>query len=164
MEQVLALDAKNGNNLWADAIYKEMENVGVAFEILPDEKSVPIGYQFVQCHMVFNIKMEDFRCKARLVAEGHMTKAPATIMYPSVVSRETVRIALIIATLNDLEVKLGNILKAYVQAPVIEKVWSTFGPGFSKDARKTALIVRALYGLKSAGSAFRSHLPSVWNL
>ena len=73
MEQALALDAKNGNTLWADAISKEMENVRVAFEVLPDGKSVPIGHQFVQCHMVFDIKMEDFRCKARLVAGGHMT-------------------------------------------------------------------------------------------
>ena len=43
-----------------------------------------------------------------------MTKAPATITYASVVSREMVRIAPIIATLNDLEVKLGSILNAYI--------------------------------------------------
>ena len=66
--------------------------------------------------MVFGIKMEDVRCKARLV--------PATITYANVVSRETVRIALIIATLNDLEVKLGDILNAYIHAPVTEKVWT----------------------------------------
>ena len=62
--------------------------------------------------MVFNIKMEDFRCKAWLVAGGPMTKAPGTIMYYSMVSRKKVRIALMIATLNDLEVKLGDILNA----------------------------------------------------
>ena len=61
----------------------------------------------MQCNMVFNIKIEDFRRKAWLVAGGHMTK---------------VRIALMIATLNDLEVKLGDILNAYVQTPVTEKV------------------------------------------
>ena len=93
-----------------------------------------------------------------LVARGHMTKALATITYASIVSRETVRIALMIATLIDLEVKSGDILNAYVQVPVTEKVWTTLGPEFSKDARKTAVIVRALYGLKSAGAAFRSHL------
>ena len=62
--------------------------------------------------MVFDIKMEDIRQKARLVAGRQMTKAPATITYTSIVSRETVRIAWMIATLNDLEVKLGNILNA----------------------------------------------------
>ena len=62
-------------------------------------------------------------------------KAPTTIMYASIVSREPVRIALMIAALNNLEVKLGNILNAYVQAPVTEKVWTTLGPEFGKDAR-----------------------------
>ena len=55
-----------------------------------------------------------------------MTKASASITYASVVSRETMRIALMIATLNDLEIKLDNILNAYVQAPVTEKVWTTW--------------------------------------
>ena len=54
-----------------------------------------------------------------------------------------------VATLNDLEVKLGDILNAYVQAPVKEKVWTTLVPEFSKDAGRTAVIVRALYGPKS---------------
>ena len=51
-----------------------------------------------------------------------MTHAPATITYASVVSRETVRIVLMITTLNDLEVKSGDILNAYVHAPVTKKV------------------------------------------
>ena len=51
-----------------------------------------------------------------------MTKVPTTITYASIVSRKTVRIALIIATLNDLGVKLDAIMNACVQAPVIEKV------------------------------------------
>ena len=63
-----------------------------------------------------------------------------------------------IAAHNDLEVKLGIILHAYVQAPVIEKVWTNLYPEFGKDTRKTAVIVKALYGLKSAGASFKSHL------
>ena len=39
-----------------------------------------------------------------------MTEAPATITYASIVSRVTVRIALMIAALNDPEVKSGNIM------------------------------------------------------
>ena len=72
--------------------------------------------------MVFDIKMEDFRQKARLVAGCHMTTALATITYVSILSRETVRIALMLATLNDLEVKSGNILNSYIQGPATEKV------------------------------------------
>jgi hypothetical protein len=110
--------------------------------------------------MVFDIKMEDFRQKARLVAGGHKTDAPATITYASVASQETVRIALTLAALNDLEVKVGDMLNAYITAPITEKVWTALGPEFEQDAGKSAVIVRALYGLKSAGAAFRAHLAS----
>ena len=61
VEEALALDANNGNTSWADAISKEMENVRLAFKVLPHGKSVPIENKLEQCHMVFNIKMEDFR-------------------------------------------------------------------------------------------------------
>ena len=91
----------------------------MAFDILSDKKSAPIGHQFVQCHVVFDIKMEDFRQKARLVAGGHMTEALATIMYTSIMSRETVRIALMIAALGDLEVELGCTGTCH------RKVWTT---------------------------------------
>ena len=49
--------------------------------------------------------MEVFRHKARLMAGNHMTKASATITYASMVFIETFRIALMIAALNDLDVK-----------------------------------------------------------
>ncbi len=104
--------------------------------------------------MVFDIKMEDFRQKARLLAGGHLTKAPAAITYASVVSCETVRLALTFASLNDLKVKVGNVLNAYITAPVKEKVWTILGPEFGLDSGKSAIIVRVLYRLKSAGAAF----------
>ena len=77
-----------------------------------------------------------------------MTQEPATITYASIVSRETVRMALMIAALNDFEVKSGDILNAYVHALVTEKTQTTLSPEFSKDAGKTAVTVTALYGLK----------------
>ena len=106
--------------------------------------------------------MEDFCRKARLVAGGHKTEALPTITYASVVSRETVRLALTIAaiTINDLEVKVDDVLNAYITAPITEKVWTILGPEFGPDAGKSALIVRDLYGLKSAGAAFCAHLAS----
>ena len=160
VKEALALDRKNGNTLWADGIAKEMNEVHKAFDILPDGATAPVGYQKIPCHMVFDVKMEDFKRKARLVAGGHKTDAPATITYASVVSRETVRIALMLAALNDLQVKVGDVLNAYITAPIKEKVWTVLGPEFGQDAGKSAIIVRALYGLKSAGAAFRAHLAS----
>jgi hypothetical protein len=94
------------------------------------------------------------------VAGGHLTQAPATITYASVVSRETMRLALTFASLNDLEVKVGDALNAYITAPVMEKVWTIVGPKFGHDSGKSAVIVRAFYRLKSAGAAFRAHLAS----
>jgi hypothetical protein len=127
-----------------------MKDVRDAFNLLLNGQSVPIGYQKISCYMIFDIKREDFRRKTRLVAGGHWTKAPATITYTSVVSHEIVCIALLMAALNDLEVKIGDVLNAYNTAPVTEKVWTVLGPKFGNDASKTAIIVRALYGLKSA--------------
>jgi hypothetical protein len=123
VKEALDLDRKNGNTLWADAIAKEMKEVCIAFNILPDGHSAPIGYQKIPCHMIFDVKMEDFRQKARLVAGGHWTEAPATITYASVVSRETVHLGPTIASLNDLKVKVGDVLNAYITAPVKEKVY-----------------------------------------
>ena len=142
-----------GNTFWADAIAKEMKDIRVAYG-----QSAPIGYQKIPSHMIFDIKMEDFRHKARLVAGGHRTKAPATITYASIVSCETVHIAHLMAALNDLEVKIGDVLNAYTTAPVTKKVWTVLGPEIGSNVGKSAVIVRALYGLKSAGAAFHVHL------
>jgi len=158
VKEALAMDATNKNTLWADAIAKEMKNVRVAFNILPVGEDPPPGYQFVRCHMIFDVKIKDFRRKAILVAGGHMTNAPPTITYASVISRETVRIALLLAAFNDLEVKAADIMNAYITAPVEEKIWTILGPEFRADQGKKATIVRAIYGLKSSGASFRNHL------
>ncbi len=64
----MQLDKRDDKTMWADAIAKEMKNVGVAFNPLDNGMQPPNGYQFVQCHIIFEVKMEDFRWKARLVA------------------------------------------------------------------------------------------------
>ena len=140
----MQLDKDNGNTLWADAIATEMKNVRVAFKILDDGEMAPRDHQFVKCHMIFDIKMENFRRKARLVAGGHMTTAPAAVTYARVFSRETVRIALTLAALNDLELKCGDVLNAYITAPVKENIWSYLRPEHGEDEGKKAIIVRAL--------------------
>ncbi len=160
VKEALELDCYNDNTHWADAIAKEMAEVQKAFDILPDGKTAPIGYQKIPCHMVFDIKMKDFKRKAQLVASGHKTEAPATFTYASVVSHKTVRIALMLAALNDLQVKAGDVLNAYITAPVKEKVWTILRPEYGNNSGKSAIIVRALYGLKSAGAAFCAHLAS----
>jgi hypothetical protein len=110
--------------------------------------------------MIFDVKMEDSCRKARFMAGGHTTNAPHVMTYASVVPRESVRIALTLAALNDLDVTMGDIDNAYLTAPIKEKVWNVLSPEFGEDTGKRALIVRALYGIKYAGAAFSNHLAS----
>jgi hypothetical protein len=154
----IRIDRKNGNTLWQDAIKTEMDTVKIAFRIVEEGEVIPPGYQQISCHLVFVVKMENFKRKARYVAGGHTTEAPATLTYASVISRETVRLALTIAALNALEVKAADVEGAYLTAPNIEKIWTELGPEFGPDAGKKAIVVRALYGLKSAGASFRNHM------
>ena len=49
-------------------------------------------------------------------------------------------------------------MNAYVTAPCSEKIWTVLGKEFGSDQGKTAIIVRALYGLNSFGAAFHAHL------
>jgi len=88
--EAYALDKKNCSTLWVDSIAKGMKNLRIAFKILANVDKVPIGFQCMQCHMIFDIKMKDLHQKSRLVAGGHMTDAPATTTFASVVSRKTV--------------------------------------------------------------------------
>ena len=73
--------------------------------------------------------------------------------------QKSVHIALALTALNDMEVKTSNIQNSYLIAPCLEKIWTTlgseFGPGL---AGNKALVVKALYGLNSAGASFRNHL------
>ncbi len=79
MEDALECDMQNGIAMWADAITKEMKNVQVAFSPIKDGTQPPNGYQFVQCHIIFDIKVEDFSNKASTVPGGHMTDVPAMV-------------------------------------------------------------------------------------
>jgi hypothetical protein len=101
----------------------------------------------------------DFTRKARFVAGGHMTDPPPTLTYSSVVSRDSVRIALLLAALNDVDLLAADIGNAYLNAPSREKVYTTAGLEFGAELQgQSLLIVKALYGLKSSGAAWRSHL------
>ena len=102
--------------------------------------------------MVFDVKMENFQFKARLVANGNEIGAPASLTYASVVSRESVRIALTLTTPNGLDAKINDIQNAYLNASTTERLYTKLGPEFDLDACKIAVIVRAPYGTESAGA------------
>ena len=109
--------------------------------------------------MIFDVNIgENFHKKASLVAGGHTTDAPATLTYSSVVSRDSVQIALAIAALNGLEVMTCDIQNTYLTADCHEKIWTRAGPEFGSESGMIMLIPKALYRSKSSGAAFRTHL------
>ena len=71
------IDQDSGLMLWDNAINVGMRDVAVAFDIKDVGEVAPVGYDFIPCHFVFDIKMENFRRKARYVAGGHVTNPPA---------------------------------------------------------------------------------------
>jgi hypothetical protein len=132
-DDCIRLDKENDNTLWQDTVRKEMNNVRISFKILNDDDAIPPTYQEIRCHMIFDVNMEDFRRKARFVAGGHTTDTPHAMTYASVMSRESVIIALTLAALNDFNVKLADIENAYLTAPITEKIWNVLGPEFDDD-------------------------------
>ena len=166
VDEAYAIDHKTNTQFWTNAIAKEMKNVRIAFEKLQGiteqqmrTGKIRPGFNHVGMHMIFDIKMDgQFTRKARLVADGHRTKAPASITYSSVVSRDSVRVALLIASLNGLNISACDIGNAYLNAECREKLWTIAGSEFGSEKGSIMLIVRALYGLKSSGAAWRAKL------
>jgi hypothetical protein len=167
VDEALRIDAATGTDFWMKAIKKEMNKVDVAFDFCdawtPEQvrqglaRGDFVGFQEIKCHMIFDVKM-DLTRKARMVAGGHTTETPASLTYSSVVSRDSVRIALLIAALNDLDIMACDIGNAYLNAPCREKIWFVAGPEFGSKQGQVVKVVRALYGLKSSGASWRNML------
>jgi hypothetical protein len=157
--EALRIDEETGTDLWRRAIEKEMRAIDCAFEF-KNNNVMPPGYLKIDCHMVFDVKMTLER-KARYVAGGHQTEPSKDITFASVVSRDSIRIAFLIAALNDLEILSADISGAYLNAPCGEKVYTIAGKEFGPNKEgRPVLIKRALYGLRSSGKAWRDHMAA----
>lgn len=151
-----AIDRENGNNLWDKAIKKELTNTLISFHLLEDGEPIPAGSKEIPYHIIFDIKL-------RLVAGGNKHKdVPSYATYSSVVSRETVRLGFLLAEMNGLDILEADISNAYLNSPCKEKVHVKVGSelfGRINEGRY-AVIVRALYGQKTAGTSWREHLSA----
>ncbi len=56
--------------------------------------------------------------------------------------------------------KAGDVLNAYLTATNSKKIWTVLGLEWGPDQGKRAILACTLYGLKSAGASFRSHLAT----
>ena len=105
----------------------------------------------------------DLTRKSRYVAGGYRNKdIPAHTTYSSVVSRDSVRLVLMLAALNELPVLSADIGNAYLNTKNREKIYVVCGKELfgSENEGRTAIVVRALYGIKSAGAVWRHHFSS----
>jgi hypothetical protein len=149
-----------GTGFWRKVIKKEMKNVMPAFEIL-DANQVPVGFKHIDCHMIFNVKL-DLTRKTRYVIGGRQMDPPKDMVYASVVAQDSVRLAFLLAALNDHAILVADIQITYLNAPTTEKVYTIAGEEFGADKNgRPVIIVRALYGLKSSGARWCDHMANM---
>jgi len=75
-----------------------MKNVMPTSEF-SDTDEIPKFSKLIYCHMVFDIKLGNLACKAQFIAGGHQMDPPKDTTYSSVVSRDSIWIAFLAATL-----------------------------------------------------------------
>ena len=81
----------------------------VAFEVFEGDVSELKDYEHISGHLIFDIKLgENFRHKARFVADGYKASTPSAVTYSSVASRDSVRLYLLIAALTDSDVQSAD--------------------------------------------------------
>jgi hypothetical protein len=109
VKDALRIDRETATDFWQKVIELEMKAIDCAFEFRD------VGYQHIDCHMIFDVKITLDR-EARYIAAGHQTEPSKDIMFASVVSRDSIRHAYTVAALNDLEVLSADVSGAYLNA------------------------------------------------
>jgi hypothetical protein len=105
------------------------------FDVLDTNEKPPSTHAPCELMWVFDIKM-DFTRKARLCTQGDLTRPPETLTYSSVVSRESLCIAFLVAALNDLDIMMFDVGNAYVYAKAREKPYVKAGIEFGEYASR----------------------------
>ena len=126
MKETVSLDESNGNTLWKYAIKLEMKNSRVDFKLCKKGEKAPVGHTKITCHKIFDLKI-DMTKKARYVAGGHLTDVPTYMTYSSVVSRDTVCIGFLMASLDNLVILAIDIHNDLLEAPTKEKIFFCAG-------------------------------------
>ena len=70
-------------------------------------------------------------------------------------SRESVRIKFLLASLNELDIFSGDIGNSYLNTKRREKLFTKEGTEFRTEKGMVMITERALYSLKSSGAAWR---------
>ena len=161
----MRLDKENGNTHWQDAMdleltqiheYKVFRDTGKA-KFHNGKVVTPDGFQKIRVHFVYAVK-HDGRFKARLVADGHLTKKPVESIYSGVVSLRSLRMVVFLSQLNNLEIWGADVGNAYLEAYTDEKLCIMAGPEFKELQGHLLIMVKALYGTRSGGARWHDRL------
>ena len=104
----------------------------------------PDGFQKIRVHFVYAVK-HDGRFKARLVADGHLTKEPVESIYSGVVSLRSLRMVVFLSQLNDLEMWGADV-----------------GPEFKELQGHLLIMIKALHGTHSGGARWHDRLFDIF--
>jgi hypothetical protein len=159
------LDKKNGNTKWQDAMQEEIKSL-LDYSTFEDKRKIKYltGCKNIRVHFVFAVK-HDLHHKARLVSGGHLTDPNTTDnTYFSVVSLCSMRIDIAAAELNELDLMVGGISSAYIEAYTQEKVCFFGGPEFGPLEGHLLVIVFALYGLRTSGARWHDRYADVMHI
>ena len=114
----MRLDKENGNTHLQDAMDLELTQIH-EYKVFKDtgkaqfHNGIPDGFQKIRVHFVYAVK-HDGRFKARLVADGHLTKEPVESIYSGVVSLRSLRMVVFLSQLNKLEIWGADVGNAYL--------------------------------------------------
>ena len=103
--------------------------------------------------------------KARLVADGHLTKEPNETVYCRVVSSRNLRLEMFHAELNGLQLWEADVGNAYLQALTKEKPYIVAGPEFEELQGHAVAMHKAVYGTRSGGVYWHDKhfdIPTKW--
>ena len=161
----IRLDKENRNRHWQDAMDLELTQIH-EYKVFKDTGKAQFhngklvthdGFQKIRVHFVYAVK-HDGRFKARLVADGHLTKEPVESIYSGVVSLRSLRMVVFLSQLNDLEIWGVDVGNAYLEAYTDEKLCIIAGPEFKEQQGHLLIMIKALYGTRSVGARWHDRL------
>ena len=128
----IRLDKENSNTHWQDAMDLELTQIH-EYKVFKD-----------------TVK-HDEKFKARLVADGHLTKEP-------VVSLRSLRMVVFLSQLNDFEIWGADVGNAYLEAYTDQKLCIIVGPEFKELQVHLLIMIKTLHRTRSGGARWHDRL------
>ena len=142
------MDQLHNDNFWANAIAKEIKNLEKlhTFKYYSPNKRFrkEDDWQYAPSQMIYEVKQQDLRRKARLVIGGHVIYSSMHTTYSSNIQSISVRLIMLIAAKTELNLMAADVANAFVTAPCWEKIWTVAGPEFGPKQGSVIRINRAL--------------------